>query len=188
MNDPEDLQQLALRLSAFVDVLGKHASRLVQETSQETQALRATAQTMGVQAQRLSQELVQAVGRQARDVIERNAGEGMRHGSEQLRSAGELARHAADAMQRELAQLRAAQQSLLWKAGTILVIGALLAAGTSGYLAWRNHRAMQQARFSTDILEATRSGALTRCGDMLCARIGAHPARFGANKEYARVD
>lgn len=187
MVDSEELQQLALRMGAFADVLGEHASRLVEETGQSTQALRDATQGMGLQAHRLSQEVVQAISRESRGAIERGVTEGMLEGSDQLRSASALARQTADAMQHELARLRAAHRSLLWKAGTALTVGALLAAGGSVYLAWQSNKTLRLAEFPRDLLQATRSGAITRCGDTLCARVGKHPVLRGQHKEYAEV-
>lgn len=187
MVDSVELQQLALRMSAFADVLGEHASRLVEETGQSTQALRDATQGMGVQAHRLSQEVVQTISRESRGAIERGVAEGMREGSDQLRSASDLAKQTADTMQQELARLRAAHRSLVWKAGTALIIGALLAAGGSIYLAWQSNKTLELAEFPRDLLQATQSGAITRCGDALCARIGKQPTLRGQQKDYAEV-
>lgn len=187
MIDSEELQQLALRMSAFADVLGEHASRLVEETGQSTLALRNATQGLGVQAHRLSQEVVQTISRESRGAIERGVAEAMRDGSDQLRSAGDLARQTADAMQQELARLRAAHRSLVWKAGAALIVGALLAAGGSIYLVWQSNKALKLTEFPRDLLQATESGAITRCGDALCARIGKQPMLRGQHKEYAEV-
>ena len=184
---PEDLQQLALRLSAFANVLGEHAERLVEETGRGTQALRETAQGLGLLAGELARELAASVGQEVRTGIERNVTAGMRQGGERLQAACDAATRAAGAMERELERMRRLSRSVLWKGGLALLTGAVLAAGGSGYLAWRNHQAIERAQFSADLLEATRSGALRPCGDGLCARIADHAPRYGTHGEYRRI-
>jgi len=187
MNKPDDLQELALRLSAFADVLNQHAMRLVQETGQSTQALRETATAFSTQAQQISRELVHSVGMQAREAIERHAADGMRHSGERLHEATKRVESSAGALQRELQRLGAAQNSLVWKSGLGLLLGSLLAVGGSGYFAWKSHQAVKQAEFPVGIVEAMRTGALTRCDGSICARIGDKPRRFGDKGQYAEV-
>lgn len=187
MNKPDDLQELALRLSAFADVLSQHATRLVQETGHSTQALRETAAAFSTQAQQISRELVHSVGVQAREVIERHAADGMRQSGERLHEAAKRAESSAGALQRELQRLSVAQHSLVWKSGLGLLLGSLLAVGGSGYFAWKSHQAVKQAEFPTGIVEAMRTGALTRCDGSICARIGDKPKRFGDKGQYAVV-
>ena len=187
MSDTDELQELALRLSAFADVLNQHAARLVQETGQSTQALLATAATFSTQAQQISRELVHSVGSQAREVIEHHAVEGLRESDERLRKAAARTESAANTLQQELQKLGAAQHSLIWKSGVGLLLGALLAVGGSGYVTWKNKQELKQAEFPSGILEAMRSGALTRCDDVLCARIAENPRRFGEKGQYIEV-
>lgn len=187
MNKPDDLQELALRLSAFADVLNQHAARLMQEAGHSTHALRETAAAFSTQAQHISRELVHSVGMQAREVIERHAAEGLRESEERLRHAATQTESAAGALQRELQRLGTAQHSLIWKSGLGLLIGSLLAVGGSGYLTWKNQQELKQAEFPSGILEAMRTGALTRCDDVLCARIAEKPRRFGEKGQYIEI-
>lgn len=188
MNDTDDLQELALRLSAFADVLNQHATRLVQESGSSTQALRETASTFSAEVQQLSRDLVSRIGMEAREVIERHAADGMQESSRALHRAATHAESAATAMQGELQRLGAAQKSLVWKSGLGLLVGALLAVGGSGYLVWKNQQALKRAEFSSEMVEAMRTGALTRCGDTICARVGTRPTRFGDKGEYVRIE
>lgn len=187
MSDTDELQNLALRLSAFADVLNQHATRLVQETGQSTQALHETANNFSMQAQQISQQLVQSVGTQAREVIERHAADGLRQGSERLHGAAAHAEAVANSLQQESQRLGVAQRSLVWKSGLALLLGSLLAVAGSGYLVWKNHQALEQTEFPAAIAEAMRTGALTRCEDSICARVGEKPKRFGGNGEYVKV-
>lgn len=187
MNDTNSLQQLALRLSAFADVLNQHAAHLTHESGQSAKILQETVDLFSTQTQRLSQELVQAVGGQAREVIERGTADGMRRGGEQLNQATQNVQQAANALGQELQRLKSAQRSLVWKGGAALLVGSLLSAGGSSYLSWKNHRELKTAEFPTNVLDATRSGALTQCGGGLCARIGERSKRFGAKGEYIEI-
>jgi len=188
MNDNHELQELALRLSAFADVLNQHATRLVEEADSSTKTLRETASAFSTQAQQLSRDLVNNVGMQAREVIERHAADGMQESSKALHRAATHAESVAATMQGELQRLGAAQRSLVWKSGLGLLAGALLAVGGSGYLVWKNQQALKRAEFSSDMVEAMRTGALTRCGGTICARVGAKPTRFGDKGEYVRIE
>lgn len=188
MSDSHELQELALRLSAFADVLNQHATRLVEEADSSTQTLRETASAFSIQAQQLSRDLVNTVGMQAREVIERHAADGMQESSKALHRAATHAESVATAMQGELQRLGAAQNSLVWKSGLGLLAGALLAVCGSGYLVWKNQQALKRSKFSSDMVEAMRIGALTRCGDTLCARVGAEPKRFGDKGEYVQIE
>ncbi|MGN6282821.1 hypothetical protein [Frateuria sp.] len=183
----EDLQQLALRLSAFANVLGEHAEHLVAETARGTQTLKETAQGLGLQAGQLARELAASVGQEVRAGIERNVSVGMRQGGERLQSACDAATRAASAMERELDRMRRLSRSVLWRSGLALLVGAVLAAGGSGYLAWRNHQAIERAQFSADLLEAIRSGAIRPCGDGLCARLATDAPHYGTHGEYRRI-
>lgn len=188
MNNTEDLQELALRLSAFADVLNQHATRLVEEADSSSQTLRETASAFSTQAQQLSRDLVNSVGMQAREVIGHHVADGMQESSKALNRAATHAESAATAMQGELQRLGAAQKSLVWKSGLGLLAGALLAVCGSGYLVWKNQQTLKRAEFSSEMVEAMRTGALTRCGDTICARVGAEPTRFGDKGEYVRIE
>lgn len=68
---------------------------------------------------------------------------------------------------------------MLWKATAALLLGAVLAVGSSAFIAWRSLQQFKRADFAEDVLEATRSGAITRCGEALCARVGDAPRKYG---------
>ncbi|MEO6517959.1 MAG: hypothetical protein ABIO17_03050 [Pseudoxanthomonas sp.] len=93
----------------------------------------------------------------------------------------------AAALQRERERRGAAQRSLILKSGLDLLLGSLLAVGGSGYFAWKSQQIARQAEFPAAVVEAMQAGALTRCGDSICARIGYKPKRFGDKGQYAVV-
>jgi hypothetical protein len=187
MNNTDDLQELALRLSAFADVLNQHATRVAQEAGHSSQLLRETAEGFATRSRQTARELVEAVGMQAREAIERHAADGMRQSNERLQGAVTRTESAAGTLHRELQLLGAAQRSLVWKSGLALLAGSLLAVGGSGYLVWKDQKVLKQTEFSTEIIEAMRTGALTRCDDAICARVGERPRRFGNKGEYVQI-
>jgi len=65
-----------------------------------------------------------------------------------------------------------------------LLIGSLLAAGGTAWIAHRSMQEIAQADFGKDILQATRDGSITRCGVSLCVRIGKKPRYYGKEGEY----
>lgn len=77
-----------------------------------------------------------------------------------------------------------ARRSLVWNGPIALVGGALLAAWGSEWIAHGSLQQMARAAFGKDILRATQRGVITSCGDLLCARIGKKPHRYGAGGEY----
>ena len=46
---------------------------------------------------------------------------------------------------------------------------------------WRSQQEMKRAEFAQAILQATRSGAITMCGDEVCVRVGNKPKRANAD-------
>ena len=187
MSDSRELQELALRLSAFADVLNKHANQLIQENALSVQSLREASTAFSSQSEQIGRELVRSVGAQAREVIELQAGHGLRQSGERLASAATHAEAAAGSLQRELQRLGAAQQSLVWKSGLALLLGALLAAAGSSYLVWKNNRTLEQTEFPTALADAMRTGALSSCDGSLCARVEKKPKRFGKQGEYVEI-
>ncbi|PPT93382.1 hypothetical protein XthCFBP4691_00495 [Xanthomonas theicola] len=176
-----------MRLSALADTLQQRAEAALREQQRSAQALHGAAQSFAAQSQQLSQDVVRTVGNETRGVVERATGDGLRQGEERLKQAAAQVRQAELRLSEEVAQLLASRQSLLWKSGLALLLGSLLAVAGSGYFVWRSQQALRDAQFPEAVLAATRSGALTQCGDRLCARIGRKPQHFGAQGEYALV-
>ena len=80
--------------------------------------------------------------------------------------------------------LTAARRSLVWNGMIALLIGSLLSAGGAAWIAHRSMQQMAQAHFGREILQATQRGAITRCGDSLCAKVGRKPQRYGKDGQY----
>lgn len=187
MATAEELQELALRLSAFTDTLTQHANRLMRDNQQASRGLLQATHGFAEQSRLLSQQVVQTVANETRAAVERGAGEGLRSAAEQLKQAAAEVRKTQAGLAKELAQLRASQRSLIRKGGLALLVGCVLAVAASSYMAWKARQTLAQAEFPEAVLRATRTGALTQCGDSLCARVGRKPRRFGTSGEFAEV-
>jgi hypothetical protein len=187
VSDSKELQELALRLSAFADVLNQHASRLMEENALSVQSLRDTTAAFTSQSKQLARDLVHSVGTQAREVIELQAAHGLRQSSERLAGAAGQAETAAGSLHRELHRLTAAQQTMVWKSGMALLLGSLLAVAGSAYLVWKNQQTLRSTAFPAAVSDAMRTGALTMCESSICARVGKQPERFGGQGEFAKI-
>ena len=73
---------------------------------------------------------------------------------------------------------------LVWNGLIALLVGSLLAAGGAAWIARDSMQKVAQAHFGQDILQAAQSGAITRCGDLLCAKVGKKLQRYGKEGEY----
>lgn len=185
---PEALQDLSLKLAAVADLLDQRSGLAVQTAEQGAQQLRSTADTLARQHQQMTEQALAAIGGQARQSIERGAGEALDQLRQQLRQASESAGQSARTIAEQAQALREAQRGLVWKAGFALLAGALLAAGGSAFIVWRSLQQLERADFAEDVLEATRSGAITRCADALCVRVGETPKKYGAKGEYVLLE
>jgi hypothetical protein len=85
------------------------------------------------------------------------------------------------------ARLASTHRRLMWGGTMALIVGSVLAVGGSAWVVREHMRQLEQARFAEDILAATRSGAITRCGDRLCVRTGAKAKPHGTRGEYVIV-
>lgn len=181
---PSDLQEVALRLSAVVDFLEERAERASLQSVQGVQALSRAADGFDARARQLSQDAVEAIVAQSQEAIRQGVAQATNECHARLQDAAQLATRAAAMLDGQANALGSVQRGLAWKAGLALLVGAVLAAGGSALVAWKSLRDLERAEFGEDILEATRNGSLTRCGEGVCAKVGANPRRAGANGEY----
>lgn len=185
MQDAQDLKRLAADLAVFAQHLQEQSERAVQHVDRSADELHRAALGMGAGAQELAQQLVGAVQNQARDAIGRGAEQSFGPIGAQLRESAEVATRAAKAIEDQRKVLERSQQHLIYKATLALVVGSAIAVAGSWYFIEKSMREIQRAKFGRDILEATRSGALTRCDGALCARVG---KRFGSKGEYVLLE
>ncbi|WP_431109355.1 hypothetical protein [Variovorax paradoxus] len=180
----EELKTLAIRLAALTDLLEDRSRQCVFEVSQSSDRLTQAAQGLGLAGQQLARETVSTIGAHAQEVIRRGLKQALDQCSHELQQTARQATQTAANLHEQRAALQRTQRGLIWKAGLALLVGAVLAAGGSGYLVWKSLEAARQADFSTAIVRATHSGALTQCGGVLCIKTGKNMVRYDKNGDY----
>ncbi|MGH8082636.1 MAG: hypothetical protein ACREP7_18815, partial [Lysobacter sp.] len=161
------------------------SERAVQHVDRSADELHRAALGMGAGAQELAQQLVDAVQSQAREAIGRGAEQSFGTIGAQLRESADVAVRAAKAIEDQRKGLERSQQHLIYKAVLALVVGSAIAVGGSAFYISKATNEIRRANFGKDIMEATKSGALTRCDGALCVRAG---KRFGSKGEYVLVE
>lgn len=178
------LKQSLLKLATIANHLDARNAQAVQQVEASTESLDRSMHRLESGAKRLADEALQVIGEQARQTVAQGAAQAMNELDAQLQAGIQAAQRAVLDMDEQRKRLARAQGGLVWKALVALAIGSLLAAGGSGYIAWKNMREVRRAEFGQDILQATQSGVLTRCGDALCAKVGKQAVRYGSDEEY----
>jgi hypothetical protein len=134
--------------------------------------------------QQFAREALNALRSQGREAVQAGADQAVEHYSRKLNEAAADASRASGEVRESATALRRQRSLWLWAAPLALIVGAAIAAGGSSFLVWKNMAELKRADFGQDILHATQSGALTRCGDALCARVGKEAKRYGAQGEF----
>jgi len=186
--ETSDLQELALRLSAVVDFLEERTERASEQASRGASALDQAALAFDGTLRQLADAAGRTIAAQAQDAVRSAVVPPVTACVQQLQQAIQGAHRASLALEDKAKASARTTASLAWKAGLALVVGAVLAAGGSALVAWKSLRDLERAGFGEDILQATRSGAITRCGQSLCARVGTAPRRAGPGGEYLLLD
>ena len=182
--DVEAAKQTLIKLMAIADRLDARSLKAAQQLDMAVAALDHGAGRLEHGAAAFAQRALHLIGSGAQQSIV----EGTRQASTQVRHQLELtagtAQVAAQAMEREARLLTGARRSLVWNGLLALLVGSVLAAGSAAWIARHSMQQVAQAHFAKDIMEATRSGTVTRCGDRLCVRVGKKPQRYGTQGEY----
>ncbi len=186
----EEVKQLLIKLAVIANQIDARSADALQRIEASAGALDKGVHRLDAGVERFARQIMQAIGEQAHDVIAQGGGRAVDQFNTQLQQSAGNAKWAAEKMAEQRSLLTRAQNTLVWKGLIALTLGSLLAAGGSGYLAWKNTREIRQTEFATDILRATRTGALTRCGadNALCVRVGSKPKRVGAQAEYVILE
>ncbi|HYP85217.1 hypothetical protein [Variovorax sp.] len=182
--EEERSRRLMLRLMALADKLEQRDMQVIAQLSQQACELKRSAQAVASGGEQFARTALDAMRGEAGNVVQRAMRQAVEQCTHSLTESAAHVSRTAHEVGASTEQLRRQRGLWLWAAPLALIVGALLAAGGSGYLVWKNAAELRRASFGLDILQATRSGALTRCGDALCARVGAKPARYGRNGEY----
>lgn len=184
----DELKLLSIKLMAVAELLEQRSERAVAHVETGAAALSQTAQELGTDAQRLSREVVAAITTQAQGAVEHGISQAAAECAGRLQDSARTAERASQLLQADQRAMRRELRGVIWIGLASLVVGSVLAAGGSAFVARKSLADIERARFGKDILRATESGALTRCGDALCARVGQAGRRYGNNGEYLLLE
>lgn len=182
--DGEATRQLTLKLLAIADRMEQRDARFADQLRQHVTDLQRATQAVSGGGQQFARDALEALRSQVRDAVAGSIAEAAEASRQQLESTARVAARSAQEVNEATLALRRQRNAWLWTGPLVLAIGALMTAGGSSYLVWKNMAELKRASFGQDILRATESGALTRCGDALCAKVGATPRRYGRQGEY----
>src|SRR3546814_12205883 len=115
-------------------------------------------------ATRLASEAWQVIREQARQAVTQGTAKALGELDSQLQTGIQAAQRAALDMDEQCKRLARMQGGLVWKALVALTIGSLLAAGGSGYIAWKSIHEVRRAEFGKDISQAAQSRTEERRG------------------------
>jgi hypothetical protein len=185
--DIEALKQLVLQLATIAQQLDRRSELAVARVDASTAALDRQLQALNHDAVRFVGEAIQAVGKEARQALAQGAGGTIAAFNRQLQASADAAQKAASAMEEQRRHLVATRRTLAWQATAVLLAGSLLAVGVAGYVGWRAAQQVRSAQFAQDIVHATGSGALTRCGSALCVKVDQSVRRYDKNPAYVLI-
>jgi hypothetical protein len=183
--DVAAFKDLTLKLLALADRMEQRDERFVGLLKQHVAELQNATQAVSTGGQALARDALDMLRRQAKDAVADSISEAAAASKAELDASASSASWSARAVNEAAMDLRKQRGLWLWAAPIALIVGALLTAGGSSYLVWKNARELKRNEFGQDILRATQSGALNRCGEALCAKVGTNPRRFGKEGEYA---
>lgn len=196
MDQTTTLQELALKLAAITDILEQRVQQTAQQSAEGAQQLNYgaqqinyAAQSMQAHVQQIGNQVIGAITSQAQQSVEQAIAQTtaaqLQQLRDQLKQVGESATESAKLIGDQAKALGKSQKTLVTRGGIALLVGAVLAAGGSALYVWRMEKRLERVEFADNVLAATRSGAITPCGESLCARIGAQPVMVGG--EYATI-
>lgn len=183
-DDVDAVRQALTKLMAIADRLETRNMQTVHRIEAATAALDQGASRLNGSGERFAQSALQVIGNNAQQVVTQGAEQALSEFRQQLQQSANIGLSAANAMNEQCRGLAAARRTLVWNGMIALLVGSLLAVGGAAWMAHRSMQEMAQAHFGQDILQATQRGAITRCGDSLCARVGEKPQRYGKNGQY----
>lgn len=183
----EALEQLVLQLATIAQQLDRRSELAVARVDASTTALEQELHALSHGSERFVREATRTLGEEARQALAQGTGSAIAALNRQLQASADVARRAATAMEEQRRRLIATRRTLAWQAATALLVGSLLAVGVAGYTSWSAVRQVRSAQFTEDIVHATRSGALTRCGSALCVKAQEPMRRYDKNPAYVLI-
>jgi len=187
-DDVETVRQALIRLMAIADRLESRNAHAVQQVEAATTALDRGVSRLEAGGEQFAERALQVIGNNARQTVAQGAADAVDEVRQRLQQSADSAQAAARTMDEQCRGLTRARRGLLWNAWVALLLGSVLAAGAAAWTLHRSRQELAQAHFGQDILRATQRGAINRCGDSLCARVGRTPRRFGKDGQYVLLE
>jgi hypothetical protein len=186
--DVESVRQALTRLMAIADRLESRNAQAVQRIDAAAVALDQGVNRLDAGGERFARGALQVIGSSVQQVVAQSAGQAVGELRQRLQQGADSVRAAAHAMDAQRKGLAAARRTLVWNGLVALLLGSLLAAGAATWVVHRSMQDLSQAHFGQDLLHATQRGAITRCGDSLCIKVGRKPRRFGKDGQYVLLE
>lgn len=183
-DDVEAIREALTKLMAIADRLEARNTQVVQHSEAATAAMEHGVSRLEAGGERFAQSALQVIGSHAQQAVTQGIRQALGEFRQQWQQSADCAQLAARAMDEQRKGLVAARRSLVWSGLIALVVGSLLAAGGAAWMMHRSTQEIAKAHFAQDILRATQRGAITRCGDSLCAKVGKKSQRYGKGGEY----
>jgi CHASE3 domain sensor protein len=175
MNDNAlyEAQGLFKQFSAAVELINASNEQAARDINTSARALGKNAQQLADGGEHLAQDVLEIIRTQGGQALSRGMDQTLDQFQRQMQQRVNQARE----LEQVLAQHRRGVVGLTRTALIVLVVGALLVAGGSIYVAYDRSRAIENAQFGQDVLQAINGGVINRCGGKLCVR--ASKARCG---------
>ncbi|MDL9998358.1 hypothetical protein QTI24_07100 [Variovorax sp. J22P240] len=186
----ESVQQLLVKLAHIASQIEARSADAMRRIEATTGAMHQGVERLDGGVERFTQQATQAISHGSQAAVAQGAHQALERFNQELEQSTGRAKWAADALGEQRRSLALAQRGLIWKGLIALTIGSLLAASGSAFVAWQSMREIRKAEFGTSILRATRSGALSVCGEerALCVKVGPRPRRAAGRGEYLLVE
>ena len=175
--------QALAKLMAVTDRVDARNTQTVQRLETLAATMERGAQRLEAGGERFAAAALQTIALHAQQAVGAVVAQTVGQVQQQMQQAGNSASAAARAMDVELAAMVAARRGLVWNGLLALLVGTLLAVGATVWIV-HSSGALAQARLGQDMVQAMQRGALTRCGDSLCAKVGRKPQRYGKDGGY----
>jgi hypothetical protein len=183
-NDTAALKRMMNQVATIMERLDAQNQQTLRQVEGGVAALDHSARHLNGTGEQFGSEALQVIGAQAQQVIGQGVALASTELGRQLQESADKAKWAAHALSEQRQLLTSAQNALVWKGLIALAAGSLLALAGCGFYAWHTLREVKNADFGRDILQATQTGTLTRCGEALCVKVGKNPEHYGPEGEY----
>ena len=167
----DDLKETVLKLAAITAQIDHRNTASAEYIAAAAQALDASARRFEAGANQFSDAVLQRIGERVQAVVASGSAAALDGFNEQLRNSTGRVEWATEALTAQRKLLNRSQRTLVWQGLAALTLGAVLAAGTAGYLVWQAAHLGGDRALTASLRQAVATGALARCNqNQLCAR------------------